>query len=137
MDPVLSSLFAGFPILLAHFAITVAMLALGVAIYHFITPYHELRLIRAGNVAAATSSGGAIVGLALPLAVCMATSVSFWDIIVWGVIALLIQLLAYRVGDLLVKDLSKRIENGEMGAAILIVSIKLAIALINAAAIAG
>ena len=67
----------------------------------------------------------------------MATSVSFWDIIVWGVITLLIQLLAYRVGDLLVKDLPKRIENGEMGAAILIVSIKLAIALINAAAIAG
>lgn len=137
MDPVLQSLLAGFPVLVLHFAVTVAMLAAGVTIYHLITPYHELRLIRAGNVAAATSSAGAIVGLAIPLAVCMAQSVSVWDIVVWGVVTLLIQLLAYRVGDALVKDLPGRIENGEMSAAILVVAIKLATALVNAAAIAG
>ena len=137
MDPVLQSLLAGFPVLVLHFAVTVAMLSAGVTIYHLITPYHELRLIRAGNVAAATSSAGAIVGLAIPLAVCMAQSVSVWDIVVWGVVTLLIQLLAYRVGDALVKDLPGRIENGEMSAAILVVAIKLATALVNAAAIAG
>ena len=137
MDPVLQSLFAGFPVLILHFAVTLAMLAAGVTIYHLITPYHELRLIRGGNVAAATSSAGAIVGLAIPLAVCMAQSVSVWDIVVWGVVTLVIQLLAYRVGDVLVKDLPGRIENGEMSAAILVVAIKLATALVNAAAIAG
>ncbi len=137
MDPVLQSLFAGFPILILHFAVTLAMLAVGITIYHLITPYHELRLIRSGNVAAATSIAGAIIGLAIPLAVCMARSVSVWDIVVWGVVTLLIQLLAYRIGDALVKDLPRRIENGEMSAAILVLAIKLAIALINAAAIAG
>lgn len=137
MDPVLQSLLAGFPVLVLHFAVTLAMLAAGVTIYHLITPYHELRLIRGGNVAAATSSAGAIVGLAIPLAVCMAQSVSVWDIVVWGVVTLVIQLLAYRVGDVLVKDLPGRIENGEMSAAILVVAIKLATALVNAAAIAG
>ena len=137
MDPVLQSLFAGFPVLVLHFAVTLAMLAAGVTIYHLITPYHELRLIRSGNVAAATSSAGAIIGLAIPLAVCMAQSVSVWDIVVWGVVTLLIQLVAYRVGDVLVKDLPGRIQNGEMSAAILVVAIKLATALVNAAAIAG
>ncbi len=137
MDPVLQSLFAGFPILILHFAVTLAMLAIGITIYHLITPYHELRLIRGGNIAAATSIAAAIIGLAIPLAVCMARSVSLWDIVVWGVVTLLIQILAYRIGDALVKDLPRRIENGEMSAAILVLAIKLAIALINAAAIAG
>lgn len=137
MEPVLQSFLAGFPVLLLHFAVTLAMLAAGVTVYHLITPYHELNLIRNGNTAAAISISGAIVGLAVPLAVCMATSVSVWDIVIWGVVTLVIQLLAYRIGDALVKDLPTRITNGEVGAAVLVVSIKLAVALINAAAIAG
>jgi putative membrane protein len=113
------------------------MLLIGVTIYHFVTPYHELRLIRNGNTAAALSISGAIIGLAIPLAICMATSVNVWDIVIWGIVTLLIQILAYRIGDALLKDLPTRIENGEMGAAILVVSIKLAISFINAAAVAG
>ncbi|MEK9646799.1 MAG: DUF350 domain-containing protein, partial [Alphaproteobacteria bacterium] len=76
-------------------------------------------------------------GLAIPLAVCMATSVNVWDIVVWGVVTLLIQLLAFRIGDALLKDLPTRIESGEIGAAVLVLGIKIAIALINAAAVAG
>jgi putative membrane protein len=75
--------------------------------------------------------------MAIPLAICMATSVNIWDIVIWGVVTLLIQILAYRIGDVLLKDAPTRIENGEMGAAILIVGIKLAISFINAAAVAG
>ena len=137
MDPVIQSFLAGFPVLLLHFAVTIAMLVVGVAIYHYVTPYHELRLVRSGNTAAATSISGAIAGMSIPLAICMATSVSVWDIVIWGVVALMIQLLAYRIGDILVRDLPKRIENDEMGAAILVVGIKLSVAFINAAAIAG
>ena len=54
MEPVLQSFLTGFPILLLHFSVTLAMLGLGVWIYMLITPYHELDLIRAGNEAAAT-----------------------------------------------------------------------------------
>jgi len=137
MDAVIQSFLAGFPVLLMHLAVTLGMLGLGVTIYHLVTPYHELRLIRNGNTAAALSISGAIVGLAIPLAICMATSVNVWDIVIWGIVTLLIQILAYRIGDALLKDLPTRIENGEMGAAILVVGIKIAIALINAAAVAG
>ena len=137
MDPVIHSFLAGFPVLLLHFAVTIAMLSIGVTVYHYVTPYHELRLVRSGNTAAAISISGAISGMAIPLAICMATSVSVWDIVIWGVVALLIQILAYRIGDALVKDLPTRIENGEIGAAVLVVGIKLSVAFINAAAIAG
>lgn len=137
MDPVIQSFLSGFPILLLHFSVTLAMLAAGVTIYHLITPYHELELIRAGNSAAAVSLSGAILGLALPLAFCMASSVNLLDIVIWGIMALVIQLLAYRIGDALVKGLPARIENGELGAALLVAAIKLAVAMINAAAVAG
>lgn len=137
MDAVIQSFLAGFPVLVLHLAVTLGMLGIGVTIYHLVTPYHELRLIRNGNTAAALSISGAIVGLAIPLAICMATSVNVWDIVIWGIVTLLIQILAYRIGDALLKDLPTRIENGEMGAAILVVGIKIAIALINAAAVAG
>ena len=128
---------AGFPVLLLHFSVTVLMLTAGVSIYLIVTPYDELKLIRGGNTAAAVSISGAIVGMAIPLAVCMATSVSVWDIIIWGIVALIIQTLAYRIADAVLKDLPTRIENGEIGAAILVLGIKLSIAFINAAAIAG
>jgi putative membrane protein len=137
MEPVLQSFINGFPVLLLHFSVTLAMLGLGVVIYQLITPYHELDLIRSGNNAAAISLSGAIVGLALPLAVCMARSVNIWDIIIWGVVTLMIQLLAYRLADAVLKGLPSRIESGEIGAAILVVAIKLAVAMINAAAVAG
>ncbi|MAJ92372.1 MAG: DUF350 domain-containing protein [Rhodospirillaceae bacterium] len=137
MDPVFQSFLSGFPVLLLHFAVTMAMLAIGITIYHFVTPYHELHLVRSGNTAAAVSISAAIVGMAIPLAICMATSVSVWDIVIWGVVTLLIQILAYRIADAMLKDLPTRIENGEIGAAIMVVGIKLSVAFINAAAIAG
>ena len=137
MEPIIQSFLAGFPLLLLHFSVTLAMLGTGVTIYQWITPYHELDLIRAGNNAAAISLSGAIVGLALPLAICMASSVSVWDIIIWGVVTLVIQLLAYRLGDAVLRGLPARIEAGEISAAILIAAIKLAVAMINAAAVAG
>lgn len=137
MEAVLQSFFTGLPILLLHVGITVGMLALGIAIYVRVTPYHEINLVRAGNNAAAISLSGAVIGLALPLAVCMAGSVNAYDIIVWGVVALLIQLIVFRVIDLILKEMRRRIEDGEIAAATVLASVKIAVAIINAAAVAG
>ena len=137
MEAVLQSFLNGFPVLLMHFSVTLLMLVAGAIIYQIITPFNELDLIRGGNIAAALSFSGALVGLALPLAVCMARSINLWDIIIWGCLTLLIQLIAYRIGDALLKDLPKRIETGELSAATTIVGIKLSVAMINAAAVAG
>ncbi len=52
-------------------------------------------------------------------------------------IALILQLVAFRLADLFLKGLSGRIEAGEIGAAVLLVSVKLSTAFINAAAISG
>lgn len=137
MQPVIDSFLAGFPVLMLHSSVTIAMLVVGILFYMWITPWDEVKLIRSGNTAAAVSMGGAIIGLALPLAFAMSASVSVYEILVWGPVTLALQIVAYRIADVVLKDVPKRIEQGEMGAAVLLVSIKLAAAAINAAAVAG
>ena len=134
MNAVIHSFLVGFPVLILHSSVTLAMLAVGVWFYIKITPYDEIELIRAGNSAAAASLAGAIIGLAVPLALSMASSVTIWEILIWGPVTLFLQLIAFRFTDLMLKDLPKRITDGEMGAALLLISIKLAVAAINAAA---
>ena len=135
MDAVIQSFLVGFPVLILHSSVTLAMLAMGVFFYIKITPYDEIDLVRAGNSAAAVSLAGAIIGLAIPLAFSMASSVTIWEILIWGPVTLFLQLIALRLTDLMLKDLPKRITDGEMGAALLLISIKLAVAAINAAAV--
>ena len=137
MEAVIQSFLTGLPVLLLHYGLTLLMLALGVVIYLMATPYHELELIKEGNNAAALSLAGALIGLAIPLATAMASSINAWDILIFGTVAIVLQLVAYRVADLMLKDLPKRIEAGETSAAILLVAIKLSISLITAAVVSG
>ena len=137
MDAAIQSFLAGIPFLLSHFGVTVLMLVIVVFIYMWITSHDERALIREGNTAAAISLAGAILGLAIPLAFCMASSVNVYDIVIWGIVTLVIQLATFWIIDIWLRDLSKRIEEGQVGTAILLVSVKLAVASINAAAVSG
>lgn len=137
MEAMMASLGSGLPVLILHFAVTLSILIGGVVIYEWITPYPELKLVREGNNAAAIALSGAILSLAIPLAFSMAVSVSVLDILVWGGVTVVILLVVYRLIDFLLKDLPSRIENGEIGAAILLSSVKLAVAAITAAAVSG
>ncbi len=135
MDPVFQSFLVGFPVFVAHFALTIALLIVGMALYVVITPHHEMRLIRAGNTAAAVSLGGVLLGLGLPLAVSMANSVTLFDILIWGVVSLVIQLATFFAIDALLRGLPKRIEEGEVASAIFLAGVKLAVAMVTAAAL--
>ena len=137
MDAVLQSFLAGFPVLLMHFLVTITMLVVGVTIYIWITPHKDVTLVREGNVAAAISLSGAVLGLAIPLAMSMSVSVNVADIVIWGLLTLVIQLIVFRLADLILPDLSARIEAGEVAAALLLSAIKLAVAVITAAAVSG
>ncbi len=137
MEAVLESLTTGFPVLILHFLVTVTMLAVGITVYIWMTPYPEFKLIREGNVAAAVSLGAAILSLAVPLAFSMSVSVGIADIIVWGLVTLVILLIVYRIIDFLLRDLPARIKAGEIGPAILLATVKLGVATITAAAVSG
>ena len=90
-----------------------------------------------GNPAAAVAFVGVLVGLAIPLAVSLSISTSIRDIAIWGVATVVLQLLAFRVVDMLLTGLPQRIEKGEVAAAVVLAGAKLATALILAAALTG
>ena len=127
----------GFPTTMAHLAVTLVLLLAGVVIYALFTPWKEVTLIREGNAAASVALAGVLVGLAIPLAVSLSASTSIKDIALWGVATLALQLLAFRVVDMMLTGLPQRIQDGEISAAVLLVGAKLATALILAAALTG
>lgn len=109
------------------------LMIVATTIYILLTPWKEFALVRGGNGAAGLALAGAMVGLALPISSALASSISLLDLAMWGGVSLLLQLIAYRIVDLLLRDLPKRIENDEAGAAIVLIAAKLASALILAA----
>lgn len=137
MTAVFDSLMTGLPFFLLHSSVTFLMLGAGLFIYVRITPFDELALIRSKNNAAAITLGGAIVGFAIPLAASLKTSLNLWDIVIWGFVTLVLMLISYRIIDILVRDLAERVEANELGPAVLLASIKVAVGLIAAASVAG
>jgi len=127
----------GFPTTLAHLGVTLALLAAGAILYALFTPWKEIALIREGNAAAAVAFSGVLIGLAIPLAISLSVSTSLKDITLWGAATVVLQLLAFRIVDLLLTGLPQRIREGEIAAAVLLVGAKLSTAMILAAALTG
>ena len=125
---------AGLPAFGAYFGLAALLLGVFVAIYVRLTPYPEIALIRAGNPAAAASLGGALIGFALPLASAIANSVSLLDMLVWSVVALIVQLLAYLAARLAVHDLARNVHEGQVASGVFLGLLAVALGLINAAA---
>jgi putative membrane protein len=136
-NAILTSALRALPAFAAQFSVTLVALIVGVLIYRAATPQDETRLIHENNVAAAIAFGAAILSLALPLAVCLARSVSVIDILVWSVVALVVQLGTFFVASFVFRDLVQRIERGETASAVVLGCTHLGVAAINAAAIAG
>lgn len=135
MDIAIQTFVKGFPDFLIHGGVTLALLMAGCIVHMLLTPMKEMQLIRAGNVSAGISVGAVIVGLAVPMSACLATATTVYDILIWGVVAILLQLLAFRASDLLLRDIPKRIERDEVGAALVLAGVKIAAAMIMAAAL--
>jgi len=121
-------------------AFLVAFIAAGLftvafkVIYQWVTPYNEATLIREGNVAAALALGGALVGYVLPLASALSNTVSLIEFCAWAALAGVIQIAAFTlVRFVAMKDLASRIEKGEIAAGVYLMSISLAVGLLNAA----
>ena len=136
-SPEVQAFATGFPTTVAHLAVTLGLLGAGAVIYALLTPWKEIALIREGNAAASVAFAGVLVGLAVPLAVSLSVSTSVRDIVIWGVATVVLQLLAFRIVDLLLTGLPQRIREGEVAAAVLLVGAKLSTALILAAALTG
>jgi putative membrane protein len=117
------------------FFIAAAMLTLiFVVVYTRVTRHNELALIKNNSTAAALAFSGSLIGFALPLASTMINSVSVVEMVLWGLVALIVQVLIYLVIRLPMPRISERIEADEVAAGIWLGSCSIVAGILNAAA---
>ena len=133
MTATLESFRQGFPDFLLMTGTAGVLLLVASTIYILLTPWKELALVRGGNGAAGLALAGAIAGLAVPSASCLASSLTLLDLLLWGSVALLLQVLTYRIIDMILRDIPQRIQNDEAGAAIVLIAAKVSVAMLLAA----
>ena len=125
--------FAGFDDFLVYLAVSLLLLYLFVWLYIRVTPWREMALIKAGNMAAAFSLSGAILGFIVPLSAAVKYSVNLVDMVLWGLIALLVQIAAFVVVKMLVPSVGPDIEAGNSAQGFFMGVASLGVGLLNAA----
>ena len=94
---------------------------------------NEFALIRQNVLSASVALGLSLIGFALPLSSAVVHARSVLDCVVWGLVALVVQILVYWLVRLVVPRLSGRIAAGEMSAALFLGAASVAAGIINAA----
>ena len=125
-------LFIGF---LSFFFTALVLVIVFLYLYAVVTPYDDYKLIfEDNNIAAALGFGGAIIGVSIPLYSALVNSVSYTDFVIWGVIAILIQLIfAFIVTRITGKySLESKISQGVVPVGILMAFLSISIGLLNA-----
>ena len=118
---------------LIYIVSALVMLGIFTAVYTTVTRYKEFELIRQGNIAAVLSYGGALVGFSFTLCSSIAIHASFVMFLVWGVAAMVVQLVVYAVVSRAIQGLHEAIEENNIAMGGLIGSISLAAGVVNAA----
>ena len=129
----MSASLSGLQDFVLYFGAALALVGLYLFVYTLVTAHNEFALIRQNVVSAALALGLSLIGFALPLSSAVVRAQSVLDCVVWGLVAMVIQILVYWLVRLLVPNLSQRIAAGEMSAALFLGAASLAAGVINAA----
>lgn len=131
-DQIAASLSGLIPFL-TYFGGGIVILVLFSFIYLRVTPYHEIELVRQGKTAPAISFGGALIGFVCPLYSAISHSVNLLDMIIWALIALIVQIGVFMMLRILFSHLIEDIAQDHIGPAVLMAFVSVAAGLINAA----
>ncbi len=118
---------------LIFFVVAAVLTILFVLIYTRITRHNEIDLIKNNSVAASVAFSGSLIGFGLPLASTIINSVTVVEMVLWGIIALVVQVLTYLLIRLPMPRISERIEANEVAAGIWLGSCSLVAGILNAA----
>ena len=127
------TILATLPLFLVYFALASLLMIAFVLIYTKITPYDEFALIKQGQIAPAISLSGAILGFVMALASVIKNSVDLVDMVAWGVVAGLVQLLAFAVVRLFFRGLTDGINQNNIAKALMLGVVAVAFGMLNAA----
>ena len=80
---------------LLFFVVAAILTIIFVVVYTRITKHNELSLIKDGSTSAALAFSGSLIGFALPVASTMISSNTVVELVLWGLVALVVQILVY------------------------------------------
>lgn len=134
MDTFLNSI-AGLGDFVLYFAVALLLLLVFKVIYSKVTPHDEWMLIKEQQSnAAAIAFGGALIGFAIALSGAAANAVALTDFIIWAIVALVAQCLAFLLLRFtFMPKIAERIEQNEVSAGIMLAAVSIAVGLLNAA----
>jgi len=118
---------------LVYMVSALAMLGVFTLVYTAVTRYKEFELIREGNIAAVLSYGGALVGFSFTLCSSIAIHASYAMFLLWGLAAMLVQIVVYVGVSQAVRGMNEAIEENNIAMGGLIGSISIAAGIVNAA----
>ena len=130
----MSGFFASLAMFAIYFVGAAGLCLIYALVYLRLTPHDEFRLLtQEHNASAAIALGGSVVGFAIALAAAIRETHGLLEFLVWGVTALLSQIVAYFVAQLGYPDMSKAIASNAVAAAIWLASVSIASGVITAA----
>lgn len=121
------------PAFALYFSVSVALLIAFLFVYTQFTPHRERDLIRAGNTAAAVAVAGSGLGFVLPLASVVIHSHSIIDMVLWGVVALIVQIATFLAIRAILPGLSERIAEGQTASGATLGAFSACVGILNAA----
>ncbi|KAB7665638.1 DUF350 domain-containing protein [Bacillus sp. B1-b2] len=119
----------------SYLGVALLLLVVGMILFTLSTPkLKEFTLIGEKNATAAMFLGGKVLGLALVLGAAAEYSVSLMDMVIWGAIGIVSQILVFLIAELVTIrfSLTKAIEEDNRAVGIMLLSLSLAIGLIIA-----
>ncbi|KGM44623.1 DUF350 domain-containing protein [Neobacillus niacini] len=116
---------------LIYLGVSIALLIVGLFLMEITTKVKEFSLMAKGNKAASYVLGGRLLGLAIVLYSALANSISLLDMVIWGAIGIVAQIIVFYLAELLTPrfNISQSIEddNRAVGLFLLLLSVSIGI----------
>ncbi len=115
---------------LSYVGVSIGLLIVGMLLFTLSTPkIKEFQLIGNKNVAAAMLLGGKVMGLAIVLGAAAEYSISLTDMMIWGAIGIIAQVIVFFIAELITIRFSiqKAIEEDNRAVGTILLSLSLAV----------
>jgi putative membrane protein len=120
---------------LLYTVLGLALMGIGIGLFTLTTKFSERELIRRGNMAVALKLWGKALGLAIVIYAAWSNSVSLPDVLLWGVIGIVTQILVYVVLEYIFTpktNLAKKVEEGNLAVGFSLFAVSIIVGLIVA-----
>jgi putative membrane protein len=114
---------------LSYAGVGLLMMLIGLALFELTTKNEKFKMIGQGNTTAAMVIGGKMLGLAVVIGSAIANSISLVDMVIWGTIGIIFQIIAHLLAEVVTIRFSIKdaidLDNRAVGVFLLLMSLSI------------